>query len=118
MPYLLFNTSKALTEEQREAVKTELGKLITIIPTKTEKNFMIDFSEGRPMYFHGHPAPSCAFLDLRLFGKSDINAKKQFVQQVFRMMDHILGIKEDEMFINIIELDEWGSRGNLNVRGS
>ena len=116
MPYLQFNTSKTLTAEQREAVKTELGKLIAIIPTKTEKNFMIDFCEGHPMYFHGQPARSCAFLELRLFGKSDFQAKQQFVQQVFRMMDHVLGIKEDEMFMNIIELEEWGSRGNLNAR--
>ena len=116
MPYLQINISKTLTTEQRETVKTELGKLITIIPTKTEKNFMIDFSEGRPMYFHGLPAQSCAFLELRLFGKSDFQAKKQFVQQVFRMMDHVLGIKENEMFINIIELDEWGAGGSLNIR--
>ena len=116
MPYMSINTSKTLTAEQREAVKTELGKLITILPTKTEKNFMIDFSEGRSMYFHGLKADSCAFLELRLFGESDVEAKKQFVQQVFRMMDHVLGIKEDEIFLNIIEFEQWGSRGNLNIK--
>ena len=118
MPYLLLNTSKTLTVEQRETVKTELGKLITIIPTKSERNFMVDFSEGHPMYFHGLPADSCAFIELRLLGKAPHKAKKQFVQQVFRMIDHVLGIKEDELFISILEFEDWGVGGSLKTLSS
>ena len=113
MPYIAFNTSKPMTPEQREAVKTELGRLISILPTKSESGLMIDFSDSRPMYFRGLEAPSCAFMDVRLFGKSDNEAKKQFVGQVFRMVEHILGIKSDEMFLNIVELDQWASSGGV-----
>ena len=115
MPYLLLNTSKTLTTEQRETVKAELGKLISILPDKSEEYLMLDFSEGRPMYFRGLPADSYAFIELRLWGKSPPQAKKQFVQQVFRLMDHVLGIKENDLFINVLEFDDWGFAGGLET---
>ena len=113
MPYIAVNTSLSLSDAQRETVKTELGKLIEILPGKSEASLMIDFSDARPMYFRGAPMSGCAFMDVRLYGKSETEAKKQFVQQVFRMMEHVLGVKSSEMFLNITEMEQWGSGGIL-----
>jgi phenylpyruvate tautomerase PptA (4-oxalocrotonate tautomerase family) len=110
MPYITIRTAAKLTGQQMDTVKAELGKLIEMIPGKSESGLMIAFEDGT-MYLRGQNAASCAFLEIRLYGKAPSEAKSQFVHQVFRMLEQTLGIKENEAYINILEFDAWGSAG-------
>jgi hypothetical protein len=53
MPYIAINTSVKLSAAQKEKIKAELGRLITIIPTKTEVGLLIDLSDSRIIYKAG-----------------------------------------------------------------
>ncbi|MCL1817475.1 MAG: phenylpyruvate tautomerase MIF-related protein, partial [Spirochaetaceae bacterium] len=110
MPYIAFNTSLKLTAEQKEKVKAEFGRLITIIPTKTEAGLLVDFSDGRTMYRAGEAAP-CAFIEIRLFGKAEMGPKKKFTEEVFQMLNRELGLEIPRMYLNILEFENWGSAG-------
>jgi len=110
MPYIAVNTSEKLSDAQRENIKTEFGRLITIIPTKTEATTLVDFSESRTMYMAGANI-SGAFIELRLWHKYDFECKKQFSEETFEMLSRELGLKKENMYINIVELDDWGSGG-------
>jgi phenylpyruvate tautomerase PptA (4-oxalocrotonate tautomerase family) len=110
MPYIAINTSAELSAAQKEKIKTELGRLITILPTKTEAGLLVDFSGGRTMYRAGQEA-SCAFIDVRLFHQSELDAKKQFTKETFEMLAGELNLKPEHMYLNIIEFDNWGSGG-------
>jgi hypothetical protein len=110
MPYILINTSLRLTPAQKEKVKTELGRLIAIIPAKSEAGLLVDFSEGHTMYRAGEQAP-CAFIEIRLFGKTGVDEKKQLTQEVFGMLNRELGLEIPRMYLNIQEFETWGSAG-------
>ena len=110
MPYVLINTSLKLNASQKEKVKAEFGRLITIIPTKIEAGLLVDFSDGHTMYRAGEEAP-CAFIEIRLFGKADMAPKKEFTKQVFEMLKAELGLEIPRMYLNIMEFDTWGSAG-------
>ena len=110
MPYIAINTSLQLSDAQKEKLKTELGRLITIIPTKTEAGLLIDFSGGRTMYKAGENV-SGAFIELRLFHKSEFDPKKQFTEACFEMLSRELGLKKENMYLNILEFENWGSAG-------
>jgi hypothetical protein len=112
MPYIAVNTSLKLTAAQKEKVKTEFGRLIAIIPTKTEAGLLVDFSDGHTMYRAGTEAP-CAFIDLRLFGKAETEPKKRFTQETFEMLNKELGLEIARMYLNITEFENWGSAGIL-----
>ena len=110
MPYVLINTSLTLTAAQKVKVKAEFGRLISIIPTKAEAGLLVDFSDGHTMYRAGEEAP-CAFIEVRLFGKAEMEPKKEFTKQVFEMLKKELGLEIPRMYLNIVEFETWGSAG-------
>jgi len=114
MPYIAVNTSEKLSDAQKEKIKAELGRLITIIPTKTEAGTLVDFSDSRTMYKAGENI-SGAFIELRLWHKSDFESKKQFTEKTFELLSRELGLKTENMYLNIVELDDWGSVGTLKL---
>jgi len=114
MPYIAINTSEKLSDAQKETIKTELGRLITIIPTKTEAGTFVDFSDSRTMY-KGGEAISGAFIELRLWRKSEFEPKKQFTEAVFELLSRELGLKKENMYLTIMEFEEWGSAGILKT---
>jgi len=115
MPYIAVNTAEKLSDAQKEKIKTELGRLITIIPTKTEAGLLVDFSDSRTMYKAGAKV-SGAFIEVRLFHKTDFEPKKKFTQEVFQMMQKELGLEIPRMYLNILEFDNWGTKGDYLIK--
>ena len=113
MPYLAINTSQEINPAQREKIKAELGALMSIIPTKSEANLMIDFSENHVLYKAGEKIDG-AFIELRLFHKSELEPKKKYSAGVMDLLASELGIKKENMYLNILEFENWGSGGELH----
>jgi phenylpyruvate tautomerase PptA (4-oxalocrotonate tautomerase family) len=114
MPYIAVNTSLELSAAQKEKIKAEFGRLIEIIPTKTEAGLLIDFSGSRTIYKAGKEV-SGAFIDLRLFHKSNFDAKKRFTEETFDLFSRELGIAKENIYFNILELEDWGAGGTLKT---
>jgi phenylpyruvate tautomerase PptA (4-oxalocrotonate tautomerase family) len=110
MPYIAVNTTQKLSDAQKEKIKAEFGRLITVIPTKNEAGLLIDFSGDRTIYKAGEKVDG-AFIDIRLFHKSDFEPKKKFTEESFEMLSRELGLKKENMYLTIIEFDNWGSGG-------
>ena len=114
MPYVAVNTTQELSDVQKEKIKTELGRLITIIPTKTEAGLLVDFSDSRTIYKAGENVAG-AFIDVRLFHKSDFDPKKKFTEETFEMLSRELGLKKENMYLSISEFDNWGTAGTYKA---
>jgi hypothetical protein len=114
MPYIALNTNLEISETQKELIKTELGSLITIIPDKTESKLMIDFSENKTIYKAGSKV-SGVFIDLRLFHKAEYEVKKEFTEKTIEMVHQKLDISKENIYLTIMEFDNWGSGGTLKL---
>ena len=112
MPYIAINTAQQLSAAQKEKIKSELGRLITLIPTKNEAGLLVDFSGSRTIYKAGENV-SGAFIDVRLFHKSDFEPKKKFTEEALGMLSRELNIAKENMYLSIMEFDNWGSGGVL-----
>lgn len=113
MPFININVPIELDEAKKEAVKSELGKLIEVLPGKSESVLMIELNDAKTMYFGGEKTQLCALVDVRLYKESPIEAKREFTSKVFEMMERLLGIKPGNIFLNITEFANWGSGGIL-----
>jgi len=114
MPYIAINTSQKLSVTQKEKIKAEFGRLITIIPTKTEAGTLVDFSDSRTIY-KGGVEVSGAFIDIRLFHKADFEPKKKFTEEIFELLMRELGIAKENIYLNIMEFDNWGTAGTFKA---
>jgi len=113
MPYVGIKTTANLSDAQKDKLKSELGRLISIIPTKAESGTLIDFSGGHSFYKAGVKVEG-AFIDVRLFHKSELEPKKKYTAEVFSLLSRELGIKNENMYLNISEFENWGSNGQFN----
>lgn len=109
MPYVAVRTSKSLTPEQISSLKSALGAKMPLIPGKTESRLMVDIAEGQHL-FHGGEARDLAFVEVRCFGPTALEAKKAYAAAVFEALD-ALGVKPENVYYNHIDLDTWGSGG-------
>ena len=112
MPYISINTSLKLSVDQKEKIKAELGRLISIIPEKTEAGTIVDFSDDRTIYKAGEKR-EIAFIELRIFRECDFEYKKKFTEETFSMLSRELGLKIENMSLNILVFNNWGTGGTL-----
>ena len=113
MPYISVNTTVALSEEQKDAVKTGLGQCITKLPNKTEKVLMVDISDRHTMYCGGSRQEKLAFIDVRMYGDTEFEHKKSFTEAVFASVCETCGLAPNQIFMTITPFKEWGTGGSL-----
>jgi hypothetical protein len=110
MPYLSVNIGKKLEAAQKEKLKTEFGRLITIIPGKTEPDLMLNIQDTDAMYIAGAQTP-CAYIDLRVYTKTTEEAKKRFTGETFALLTREFGIPPERQYMTIAEYENWGYDG-------
>ena len=113
MPHIIVNTNLTLGKEQKDAFKNEFGKAITILPGKTEQVLMVDISDGHTIYFRGEEPEQVAHVEVRLYGTSSFESKSEFTREVYRILNDILGLKENEATVCFGEYSVWGANGKL-----
>ena len=112
MPYIAVNTTQKLSDAQKEKIKAELGRIMPIIPTKSEAGLMIDFSDGRTIYKAGEKVEG-AFIDLRLLRKAEFEPKKKYTEELFELLSRELGLKKENMYLTAMEFNDWGANGTF-----
>ena len=112
MPYIAVSTSKMLSDEQKDAIKTALGEKISIIPGKTETVLMVDIADGHTMYMAGKKR-ELAFLDVRCYGATEFENKKAFAEAAVEAVQQATGLAEDSIYLTYSEFANWGTRGSM-----
>ena len=112
MPYIAINTSKPLSDMQKEQLKTELGEKITVIPGKSESRLMIDISDGHTMYFAGEKR-ELAYVDVKCYGTTEFANKKAFTEAAFEAVQQITGLPQDGIYLTYSEFENWGTLGSM-----
>ncbi len=113
MPYISVNVTGELTDTQKDEIKRGLGDRIAVIPGKSEKALMIDISDRHTIYMAGEKLAHTAYLDVKIYGHTDLEAKRAFTEAAFAVVSQATGIPADGMYLNFSEYDNWGTRGTM-----
>lgn len=106
MPYIHLNTSRSLTEAETAAIREAVAELMPILPGKTRENTMIHITDGCTIT-KGDPSVPAIFIELHTYKPSPDEAKKAFSAQLIAMLSEKLGVPGENIYMNIIALDEW-----------
>lgn len=68
MPYISIKTNIELAKEKQDALAAEYGRIISLVPGKTERWLMLSFDDKISMYFGGKGDEPMAYIELSLFG--------------------------------------------------
>jgi phenylpyruvate tautomerase PptA (4-oxalocrotonate tautomerase family) len=112
MPYLKIVSSRRFPAEEKNNIKTEFGRIISLFPDKSEEVLMISFVDGVDMFYSGAKQTSSAFIGLDIHGNTTNEAKERFTRLSFDIMKKHSGMEKENIFITIAEHNNWGFQGN------
>jgi hypothetical protein len=113
MPYIQVTIGQKLSPWQKERLKGELGRLITLVPGKSEEGLIVNIQDNASLYMGGTEAPA-AYIDLRLYGNTDLEVKKRFAQEIFTLITREFAIPAPRQYLTIGEYDHWGYGGEFH----
>jgi len=113
MPYINVSVSKNLGEADKDAIKQEMGKLITVVPGKSEGVLMVQIEDNRTTYFGGEKKDNAAYVDIRLLGSVSQDVRRELMSQSFEVLGRLVGVSEADMFVTVSEHGNWGYRGGM-----
>lgn len=113
MPFINSKISLKLSEEKKEIIKTELGKLISEIPGKSEQWLMVGFNDEYCLYFKGQKKERAAFIEVKIYGTAGRKYKEMLTQKISSLYEKELSITKDNIYIIFQEIDDWGWNGGM-----
>jgi hypothetical protein len=103
--------SATLSSEDKNNAAKELGRLINLMPGRSEKYLMVSINDGYTHYLAGAELERSAFMDLRLLGHESEEGQEKFVVAAQAALSKLLDIPIGNIYTNILEMPHWGARG-------
>ena len=112
MPCIQIKTNVSVSEEAAQAVKSQLGQIITCLPEKTEDWLMITLEDNCRMWFRGEDTKPLAMVEVKVLGDSVDKAGSQaMTQEVCALFQKELGVAPQDMYIRYLATPDWGWNG-------
>lgn len=112
MPFISFTTNHKLTLKQENTIKEETGKLISLLPGKSEKSLMLHMKDDQIMYFKGEEV-LCMMISVNIYHTINSEHKKTFVEALCKMIHETTKIEIENIYVRFDEYPEWGMNGTL-----
>ena len=82
-----------VSNETAQTVKSQLGRIITHLPEKTEDWLMVTLEDQCRMWFRGESAKPLAIVEVKVFGnKIDRKGSERMTQEVCALFQKELGV--------------------------
>ncbi|GKU26199.1 phenylpyruvate tautomerase MIF-related protein [Clostridium folliculivorans] len=111
MPFIDSKVTVKLTEEKKDKIKDELGKLIELIPGKSEQWLMVGFQDEYPLYFKGDKLEYGAFIEVKIFGSTSKEALSKLTKAICELYEEELSISKESIYVKYEEVNNWGWNG-------
>ena len=111
MPFIDVKTSKELTADKINAVKTELGKAISLIPGKSEAWLMVNITDNCNIYFKGTDKNNTAFVNVSIFGSASKDNCEKLTSKICDILSGVADIPSDRVYVKFEFCDLWGYNG-------
>jgi hypothetical protein len=111
MPLIKATTSLALTEEKKRELKEDFGKLIEIIPGKTEKWLMVAVDDGVYTAFAGEDSSPALMVEVDLLGAASTEVYASLTEAICKRMQERLNIDGTRIYVKYKEFSVWGWNG-------
>ena len=110
MPFISTKTNKPISDATAKTLKEAYASAIELLPGKTEKWLMLNFTENSRMYFDGSDAPA-AMVEVQIFGSASDSEYDALTARMCEIMSEKLSIAPDRVYVKYEEYDRWGWNG-------
>ena len=111
MPFINTKTNVKIDTDKELYLKEAFAKAIELIPGKSERWLMLNFSDCCRMHLAGSDAP-LAMLEVEIFGKASPAAYDALTKELTDIVNEALSIPPDRIYVKYEEIDTWGWNGD------
>ena len=107
MPFIQTKVNVEITKEKEEILKSRYGKVISLIPGKSEAGLMLLFEGNKNLYFRGSNEQKLAYVEVNVLGAPSIEAYDNLTDAIFEILGGELGISSENIYIKYDETKNW-----------
>ena len=110
MPFIDSKVTVKVSDEKKEEIKTELGKLITTL-NKSESYLMVGIEDSYDLWFGGKKLEKGAYVSVSLFGEAPKESYDKLTGQICDLLSEKLDIPGDAVYVTYHPIYDWGWNG-------
>lgn len=110
MPNISTKVNVSIPQDKEIAIKTKLGKAISLLSGKSESWLMCSFEENCHLYFQGKDDPA-AFVQVQVFGKINPSQAENLTAEICNIIESELAISQSRIYVKYEEVSLWGWNG-------
>ncbi|MDO5292079.1 MAG: phenylpyruvate tautomerase MIF-related protein [bacterium] len=107
MPFINMKTNVAVSEQTKEAIKTDFGHAITAIPGKSEDWLMVGLEPDSSLWFKGTKDPA-AMVEVSIFGNATPADYEKLTKAICKVVETHLNVSPSRTYVKYSEISEWG----------
>ena len=110
MPFIDSKISVAMSDDQKDALKTRLGKAVSIIG-KPESYLMVGINDNYSLYFAGEKVERGAYVEVSLLGSASSAAYEKMTGEICKILEEELEIPGNKVYVTYHGVNDWGFNG-------
>ena len=109
MPCIQMKTNVKVNEEAAQAIKSQLGKEISLFPGKSEQWLMVTLEDDCRIWFRGETGRPMAMVEVKIYGSSvDSAAAEKMTGRICSLLQNELGIDPADVYVAYAAVPDWG----------
>ncbi|MEA4895215.1 MAG: phenylpyruvate tautomerase MIF-related protein [Oscillospiraceae bacterium] len=112
MPFVHLSTTKTMTMDEKEILADDIAHLVATLPGKPYERTMVRIDAGCEIFRAGKLA-ECAYFQTHFQRPVPMEAQTAYIESLYALFNKRLGLDIPQIYMSMIELDTWGSRGTL-----
>ena len=110
MPFIDSRISGKVSDQQKEEIKTEFGKLIGTL-NKTETYLMVEIEDNCDLWMGGKKLDKGAYVAVSLFGNAPRASYEKLTGQICDLLSSRLDIPGNAVYVTYHAVSDWGWNG-------
>ena len=110
MPFIDVKLSKKISNEEKEELKSDLGKSISLMH-KPESYLMVGICDGYDLYFAGKKLENGAYVSVSAFGRVNPADTQKMTESICAILSKRLAVKGSEIYVTYAGVENWGWNG-------
>lgn len=110
MPFIDSKITVKMSEEQKDDIKSQLGKAITTL-NKTESYLMVGICDGYDLYMGGRKLDKGAYVEVSVFGGLSSACCEEMTGKICDIFARTLDIPGDCVYVTYHGVHDWGWNG-------
>ena len=110
MPFIDSKITIPVGDEQKEAIKTRLGKAVSIL-NKPESFLMVGIEDNYDLWFAGEKVEKGAYVSVEIYGNASSDAYNRMTGEICSILGDELGIPADRIYVKYHGVADWGWNG-------